>query len=276
MGAQCAPLQKERNSVKKKTIPLFLLCALLLAGCQKGEVPPAFSQLPEPTPKTAQELLEEQTIDDTHDAFLVDTGGRLGTLLVTVERGEQNPEGELRGCFVTFSLWDPQKTDRPIQVMESEMEYGAFKHYDVVDANFDGYQDFGYMWFMGNQPTYWEYWIWNEKTGQFELEPELSGISDPFFDAEKEEIRGWARESGASEGVNTIHMWVDGEPVCMRRIEVYRKGAFDGTFVLTVQDRIDGELTEVFRMEYPEGSGGYFDERTKWGDLDYHGEAEGS
>ena len=44
----------------------------------------------------------------------------------------------------------------------------------VADLNFDGYQDFGYMYSMGNQPTYWEFWIWKEETGQFVLEPELS------------------------------------------------------------------------------------------------------
>lgn len=68
-----------------KLLPLAL-CALLLGGCQRGgEDVSAVSLPPEPAPKTAQELLEEQPIDDTHDAFLVDTGGRMGTLLVTTE-----------------------------------------------------------------------------------------------------------------------------------------------------------------------------------------------
>ncbi|MCI8304668.1 MAG: hypothetical protein HFF52_08580 [Lawsonibacter sp.] len=263
--------------MNKKIIPWALLCALLLGGCQWGEeATAASSPPPESVPKTAQELLEEQTIDDTHDAFLVDTGGRLGALLVTVERGEENSEGELGGYFVTISVWDPQNMEKPIQTMESELEYAAFKHHDVVDANFDGYQDFGYMWFIGNQPTYWDYWIWNEETGQFVSEPEFRSISSPVFDAETKEIHGWARESGAADGVNTIHKWVDGELVCVRRIEVRKTdssdGPFDLAFVLIVQDRIDGELTEVFRTEFPAGSGGYFEERSKWEDLDYHGE----
>ena len=73
----------------KRKLPLLALCALLLAGCQTEEKAPGASASPSepaPQPKTAQELLEEQTIDDTHDAFLVDTGGRLGTLMVTAEQ----------------------------------------------------------------------------------------------------------------------------------------------------------------------------------------------
>ena len=264
----------------KRRLPVLALCVLLRAGCQRGgeDVSAAGSLPPEPAPKTAQELLEEQPIDDTRDAFLVDTGGRLGALLVTVEREEQNLEEELDGDCAAISVWDPQNMDGPIQTMELKVEYAAFRHHDVVDANFDGYQDFGYMRFMGNQPTYWNYWIWNEETGQFVPEPEFGSISSPVFDAEAEEIRGWARESAALEGVSTVHRWADGELVCVRRIEVRQTDRSDGpsdlTFVLTVQDRMDGALTEVFRKEFPAGSGEYVDERAKWEDLDYHGEAD--
>lgn len=260
----------------KRGLLLLTLCALLLGGCQGGETTSSVSAPPpEPAPKTAQELLEEQNIDDTHDAFLVDTGGRLGTLLVTAERGEQNLEDEFGGYPTTLSVWDPRKMDNPIQTMEMEVEDWAFGCHDVVDANFDGHQDFGYLWFIGNQPTYWDYWIWNEETGQFVSEPEFGTISSPVFDAEAEEIRGWARESAAGDGVNTIHKWVDGELVCVRRIKVYQDG-WEGPFALVVQDRIDGELTEIFRTEFPAGSDGYFDERSKWEDLDYHGETNQS
>ena len=56
--------------------------------------------------------------------------------------------------------------------------------------------------------------------------------------------------------------------------EVFVKewGDPDTPMVVTVEDRVDGELTEVFRKEFPAGSDGYFIERTKWEDLDYHGE----
>ena len=89
----------------KRKLPLLALCALLLAGCQTEEKAPgacASPSEPAPQPKTAQELLEEQTIDDTHDAFLVDTGGRLGTLMVTAEQYQDGYKG-----YGLFEVWDP-------------------------------------------------------------------------------------------------------------------------------------------------------------------------
>ena len=255
--------------MNKKIVPLILLC-ILLCSCQTEEKAPAGSSPPpEPAPKTAQELLEEQIIDDTHDAFLVDTGGRMGALLVTAELGTKRGEFE---TAMSLSVWDPADMSGPLQTMETKT--AAFHWSEVVDANFDGYQDFGYMYSMGNQPTYWNYWIWNEEAGQFVPEPELGTISSPVFDAETEEIRGWARESTASDGVSTIHKWVDGELVCVRRIEVYKTDGWGGPFALVVEDRVDGELTEVFRTQFPAGSEEYFDERAKWEHLDYHGEED--
>ena len=67
-------------------------------------------------------------------------------------------------------VWNPMDMSLPFQTIETKTE--VFHWSDVADANFDGYQDFGYMYSMGNQPTYWNYWIWNEEMGQFELEPE--------------------------------------------------------------------------------------------------------
>ena len=82
-----------------------------------------------------------------------------------------------------------------------------------------------------------------------------------------------ARGSAAGDGQSTFHQWVDGELVCVRRIELFAKDwDYDSPFVLTVRERIDGELTEVFREEYPLDPGEYFDVRMKWEDINYHGE----
>lgn len=45
------------------------------------------NQTAEPTKTPQQALLEEQLVDDMHDAFLLDTKGDLGTLLITAEQG---------------------------------------------------------------------------------------------------------------------------------------------------------------------------------------------
>ena len=251
----------------------FILAAVLagslLAGCRQAEQPPAEG----PEPMTAQELLAEQPVDETHDAFLVDTGGRLGTLLVTAELGAQDLSNELAGFDITISVWNPQSMDAPLQTMGAEVWEMVFGHHNVIDANFDGHQDFGYQYTMGVQSEGWYYWIWDEDLGQFVEVPEFRNISSPTFDAERQVISGRNRNSAAGDGLSTFHRWLDGELVCVREIHVY-SDSFETPFILTVRDRIGGELTEVYRTEFPPFSDGYFAERVKWENLEYHGEPE--
>ena len=253
----------------KARLSALMLCAVLLAGCQSGGegVSAASSLPPEPTPKTVRELLEEQPIDDTHDAFLVDTGGRMGTLLVTTGLGTERGEFEVS---MSMSVWDPADMSRPLQTQN----WGTlcFGVHEVLDVNFDGYQDFTYLFARGVQAEGYHCMVWDEEQGLFAEEPEYAAISSPVLDPETQTIRGWNRESAAGDGVSTIHQWVDGELVCVRRIEVYKIDGWGGPFALMVEDRVDGKLTEVFRTEFPAGSEEYFDESVKWNDLSYHGE----
>ena len=85
--------------MKIRSALLAAALALALIGCQAEEPTGTDSIPPEPSPTvsappealTPEQLLARQPMDDTHDAFLVDTGGKLGTLLVTVEKGESGP-----------------------------------------------------------------------------------------------------------------------------------------------------------------------------------------
>ena len=226
---------------------------------------------PEPVPKTAQELLEEQIIDDTHNAFLVDTGGRMGTLLVTAEAVPYEEPLEL-ATYQHTAVWDPAHMDQPLQSVDWE---GGFPNeHQILDVNFDGYPDFTILFARGVQAEGYHCMRWDEEQGLFVEEPEYAAISSPVLDPETRSIFGWNRESGAGDGVSTIHQWVDGELVCVRRIELFAKDwDYDSPFVLTVRDRINGELTEVFREEYPlDPEEEYFEARMKWEDINYHGE----
>lgn len=93
----------------------------------------------EPTKTPQQALLEEQPIDDTHDAFLIDTGGELGTLLVTAELDEVAPAKDCRAT-VRFTVWDPDAMDEPLQTIIAATN--IFLDWSIIDANFDGYADF--------------------------------------------------------------------------------------------------------------------------------------
>ena len=221
--------------------------------------------------KSSQQVLKEQLIDDTHDAFLVDTKGKLGTLLVTAELGEKD-KGESESIWgkITFSVWNPKKMEQPMQTFSEKSTEGvASDFHKVVDANFDGFQDFGYLSTRGIQPYYWHYWLWDEEQGQFTYCKSLTGISEPQFDAEKQVVSGWER-GGASSGTKTIYRWIDGYLNLLRQIDIgYPKD--DGTHLVTVNDLIGGEMVEIYRTQL-NSKEGWLD--TKWFDLDYHGEPE--
>ena len=150
--------------MRKRVFALLLCFALPLSACGQGreEIPepvPTVTATPAPTPTPTPEpepTSEEVTelwgfpIDDTHDAFEVPTGGKLGTVLVTVELVE------VEGTFFEeqhFSVWTASDLINPLQSMTAE-DVTCFKWKDVRNANFDGYMDFGYMYAMGNQPAY--------------------------------------------------------------------------------------------------------------------------
>ena len=130
-------------NIKNLKIPLqvfslaFVCCTL--CACQTDN---ALSQTTQPQ-KSSQQLLEEQPIDDTHDAFLVDTGGELGSLLVTAELAMEYKD-EFGTRDITFSVWNPADMEQPIQTFSEEFMMGvAPEFHHVVDVNFDGFQDFG-------------------------------------------------------------------------------------------------------------------------------------
>lgn len=256
----------------KRILCSATLLALLLTACAQAPQPsPSPSPVPtatpspspEPTPSEEPEELWGFPIDDTHDAFEVDTGGKLGTVLVTVEIEDVDPEE------YHFSVWTKDDLKTPLQTMTAE-SYGVFHWSAVQDVNFDGFMDFGYMYAMGNQPMYWHYWIWNEDEGQFVQEPEFDQISMPDFDQETGVISGYARGGFAgAAGTTTFHRWIDGKLVCVRRIETWPYGGDIDNVCLTVEEPVDGVLTVIYQHETDIGTA--FEEAAKWEDLSYHG-----
>lgn len=254
---------------------LLALCALLLAGCQRNEAPV-------PPVKTAQELLEEQPFDEDHDAFLVDTGGRLGTLLVTVEWENKDHFQEPEEDNTTLSVWDPKDMTAPLQTMTMK-SWGRSLLGDcgdpyIVDADFNGYSDLTYTsvsWASGSSSYLW---LWDEEKGQFMEEPVFCKISNPRIDPEKEIVYGWNSYTLAGDGEDTFYLWENGRLICVRRIEAICYWGDPTT--LSVEELVDGELKEVYYEEFPwdstekEGNERWSLERGKWMDLNYHGETE--
>lgn len=256
------------------------LC-LALCGCRSGDTQSnclneynnsEVTHEPAPPEKTPQQVLEEQLFDDTHDAFLVDTGGSRGTLLVTAEQtGEWRTwDEEWAGCPIRLSVWDPTELEQPLQTIETASQ--DFLQARVMDVDFDGSEDITVMTTQGVQAQFYACWRWNEAQGQFVALPAYAGIISPMPNAQVRTIYSWHRASALGDGESALYQWVDGELVCVRRIEVYQHGDLKGPWLLTVEDRVDGDLAEVFRAEFPFETGDFFMERTKWEDPSYHGE----
>ena len=135
--------------MKMRYALLAAALSLLLAGCQAeepvetvsvplGTAPPmkesAPSEAPSPTQDPLEELLARQPIDDDHDAFLVDTGGRLGTLLVTAELEERGPEG----TFIDSTYFTaPRGTPDGSLAMAKEHGWDKIAPCEIIDADGD-------------------------------------------------------------------------------------------------------------------------------------------
>lgn len=234
----------------KKTLPLALALAFCLAGCglQSGPMPtatPTPTPLPTPSAEVSPTPTEEPTelwgfpIDETHDAFEVDTKGRLGTVLVTVEiKGEEWEEFH-------FSVWAANDLEKPIQTMVAERA-NAFRWHGVMDANFDGYMDFTYQFFLGKNAGMSRLWLWDEEVGQFVEEPEYANISNPRVDHETQTISGVNTFTNAGDGIKTFHRWEDGRLVCFRQEEItYPDENWKQEKI--IYERVNGELVEISR-----------------------------
>lgn len=238
----------------------------MLCACQTNNTLLQTTQLK----KSPQQILEEQLIDDTHDAFLVNTGGELGILLVTAELDEKTPT-EVFYATVQFTVWNPNYMDEPLQILIADTN--IFLDWSVIDANFDGYMDFTCTYLRGNQPHYEHLWIWNEEHGLFEEVPEYDKISMPTLDEETEIIYGFNRNSAGGTGEHTFHQWIEGNLLCVRKIEIYPIDQ-SGTVRMSIQDCTDNELVEIYHEDFHPQSYGWQDAQMVWHNLDYHGEGE--
>lgn len=247
----------------RNKLPLALSAALLLGGLCACSAPEA-----EPTPTAEANHATEQTAvrwlaDENHRALQV------GDFWVTLDHVEENQSH--------IQVWDPADLSAPLQTMEQELETSSFFGVsEVVDANFDGYPDFGCLRFMGNQPTYWNYWLWDPEAGQFVEEPALAEVCSPEFDSAEQVVRSYMRGGYAGlVGTHAFYRWEDGNLVCVRRTDsqvLPGETSDQDRVLLTVEDRVDGALTEVVRQEYDMNGRGWVPLEEAWQDLNYYGE----
>lgn len=225
----------------KRLFALLLCLALSLSACGREG-----TEIPEPIPE-AEPTSEKVTelwgfpIDNTHDVFEVPTGGRLGTVLVTVELQETDEEDEL---YSTISVWNSSNLTAPIQSMEMD---GVTTHgHELVDADFDGHTDFCYTQYRGAKNDTFSLYIWDEERENFHFAESFLG--DLEVDEKNQTLYNWTSGS-ISSGEKKEFRWENGELVCFRMIEW--TGPEEGDDLQRVEvvtyERVNGEFVEVSR-----------------------------
>lgn len=252
------------------------------------ELEPEPKPVPEPTLRPDPQAETDDSgeslwgfpIDDEHYAFEVPTGGELGTVLVTVEEGEM---GEFL-AELFFYVWRSDDLTAPIQAW---LSYGMIHHWtDIFDANFDGYADFSHTLMRGNANGTFEFRLWDEENKQF---VEVQYPDDASFsfgtgitiDEENQVLYGYVRANYCS-GYHCFFKWQGNELIGIRRVEFHNPTNPDNEHyeqLFTVEDMIDGKLTEVYRRaftgldsEYKHPTEEAWEELKLWFDINYHGE----
>lgn len=234
-----------------RKISLLLAALLLLGGCyaaQPLEDPsPSAAETPTPTPTSepTQEVKELWgfPIDDTHDAFEVDTKGELGNVLVTVERGEEL--GEEGYCY-KLSVWDKSDLTTPIQTLEEAQ--GELGGGELMDANFDGYTDFLYMWNPMSINWPFSLYVWDEGQEQFHFVTTLWGRGVKVDEAEQT-VQVYVHHTNAT-GAHETYRWEDDELVCFRIEECEVLNDELQSVERVTSEWIDGQWQEVSRETY--------------------------
>ena len=112
------------------------------------------------------------------------------------------------------------------------------------DINFDGWPDLLLIASQGLQNVYYDGWIWDPEQGRYVYEPEIRGLSSPFFNARARRVETYAHAS-ASDNESAVWEWQSGQlKEIRRRTQVYDEET--GFFtVRTYALNSDGELALV-------------------------------
>ena len=275
-------------NIKKLAIVIIFLCFGLL-GCtanQKKEIPEPNNKIEKPKTENGNSSENEKTEDktsqndgkptseDMKESFTIDIGDGKHSFKVIMEARpfEEGENDEFYDSVLNISIYDVNDMSSPVQVIEDKTLDSLFKDYETVDANFDGYMDFCYVYNRGMANYYCKFWIQNPSSERFEESPGLSEISIPQFDNNSKVVKGYWRSSAAANETR-YYKYIDGKLTCVRYLEMGDPDS-EGMQTLVVKDYIDGELVEVFREKTlltEDYKGEVYDRFFKWMDLNYHG-----
>lgn len=141
----------------------------------------------------------DKTGDETTTTTTTESNVEVG--VITVEVGTESAIIKEDG-FVVQTLKYPKDSD-----MEFDLEY-AKEHYEFIDFNFDGVEDFYIAISSENGVINYYCWLYNESTKFYEYSKDLSALKNISVDFEKHLIVSKTID-GDSEKIS-CYKWVDG------------------------------------------------------------------
>jgi len=121
---------------------------------------------------------------------------------------------------------------------------------EVLDMNFDGYQDIRLVEFRSAGPnTAYLHWLFDPPSGRFLESHGLNDIPSAHFDAGRREIRSDWRDGATRYGSN-IYVFSEGRPVLVRKEEKTYQAP--GTYLLEVKRLVDGVWRTVEQRQVRE------------------------
>jgi hypothetical protein len=225
------------------------------------------------------EIDESSSDEEITESFIIDIGDGIHTFKVMMEAQpfefEEDEENLFFDSILEVSVYDINDLSSPVQITEDKTNGSIFRDYEIVDANFDGYMDFSYLYSRGNANYICVFWIWDPETKAFKTSDELNEISMPQFDPDLEVVSGFWRDSAASNE-SRYYKYIGGKLTCVRIMEMGYPDDNDNQ-ILSVQDYRNGHLVEVFHekalLKGEEGfTGEVYDKFFLWHDLNYCGE----
>lgn len=217
-----------------------LLLFLLLIGCETETV------------VQSNEIAEEKKEETTFEFEVPVEENR--AFLVKMEEYPDEQGGEAFHSIIKAKIFDKKDNSTPIQTFEHEGIIGLAQRYIIEDVNFDGYNDFYYVYFNAPNVNY-VIWVWNPQKNMFEESSDLEDLYNISFDKEKEVVEDYIK-GVAGTGSHNYYKYIDGKLKCIRSFDSVNIYNTDGEIndeykKLICKDWIDGELKTVIEVQVP-------------------------
>jgi hypothetical protein len=215
----------------------------------------------------------DQKISIESNEFNLDLGDGTRTfkVIMMAQPFEEGVTELLYDSNLTISIYSADNLTVPQQVLYDKTNGRLFEDYVILDANFDGYNDFGYVDYRGSSSVNSHYYLWNNEDSIFEYSEDLSELPIVSFDSSSNTINAHWKNSASSHSTR-LYRFIDGELVCIRLLYIL-PSEIEGISIFGVEELGDNVLFEVVNKNVTlENLDEIYDEYVLWMNSEYLGE----